>query len=126
LREFRGDSSVEPGQRIGVDIFEPGEWIRVEGISKGKGFAGVVKRYHFRGQHMTHGYMTHRRPLSNGATGPARVFKGKRGPGHMGNAQVTQSGLKVVQVDSERNLLLVSGSVPGPNGGLVKVLKGKN
>ena len=67
--------------------------------------------------------MTHRRPLSNGATGPARVFKGKRGPGHMGNAQVTQSGLKVVQVDPERNLILVSGSVPGPNGGLVKVLK---
>ena len=123
LREFRGDGGVEPGQRIGVDIFEPGEWIRVEGISKGKGFAGVVKRYHFRGQQMTHGYMTHRRPLSNGATGPARVFKGKRGPGHMGNAQVTQSGLKVVQVDPERNLILVSGSVPGPNGGLVKVLK---
>ncbi|MGI8924548.1 MAG: 50S ribosomal protein L3 [Fimbriimonadales bacterium] len=124
LREFRSkEIAVEPGQIVGVDIFEAGEKVRVEGISKGKGFAGVMKRHHFHGQHASHGYMTHRRPLSNGATGPARVFKGKKGPGHMGHEQVTQGGLKVVQVDAERNLLLVSGSVPGPNGCLVKVLK---
>jgi large subunit ribosomal protein L3 len=123
LRELRGTSEAQLGQTVTADIFQPGEKIKVEGISKGRGFAGVVKRYHFSGQHMTHGYMTHRRPLSNGATGPARVFKGKRGPGHMGNAQVTQGGLKVVQVDAERNLILVSGSVPGPNGGLVRILR---
>ena len=72
---------------------------------------------------MTHGYMTHRRPLSNGATGPQRVFKGKRGPGHMGDATVTQKGLKVVKVDAERNLILIDGSVPGPNGAQVVITK---
>ena len=72
---------------------------------------------------MTHGYMTHRRPLSSGATGPQRVFKGVRKPGHMGDAQVTQKGLKVVRIDTERNLLLIDGSVPGPNGALVVVNK---
>lgn len=123
LKEFRCEGDCEPGQKFTVDIFAPGDKITVEGISKGRGFAGVVKRYRFKGQHMTHGYMTHRRPLSNGATGPARVFKGKRGPGHMGAAQITQPGLKVVQIDAERNLLLVSGSVPGAPGGLVKVEK---
>ena len=124
IREFRGGSGgLEVGQKVTVDIFQPGEEIKVEGTSKGRGFAGVVKRYHFKGQQMTHGFMTHRRPLSNGATGPQRVFKGKRGPGHMGDAQITELGLKVVQVDAERNLLLVSGSVPGAPGGLVKILK---
>jgi large subunit ribosomal protein L3 len=124
VREFRCDAAgLEPGQRVTVDIFAPGEKIKVEGISKGRGFAGVMKRHHFHGQHASHGYMTHRRPLSAGATGPARVFKGTRGPGHMGAAQITQGGLKVVQVDAERNLLLVSGSVPGANGGLVKIMK---
>lgn len=125
LREFRGDpSGLELGQSIGADIFEAGEQVRVEGISKGRGFAGAMKRHGFHGQHASHGYMTHRRPLSSGATGPARVFKGKRGPGHMGHQQVTQKGLKVVQVDAERNLILVSGSVPGPNGSVVRILKG--
>ncbi|RYG29241.1 50S ribosomal protein L3, partial [bacterium] len=95
----------------------------VTGTSKGRGFAGGVKRYHFKGQHMTHGFMTHRRPLSNGATGPQRVFKGTRRPGHMGDEQVTQKGLKIVGVDTERNLLLIDGSVPGGNGGLVTVNK---
>ncbi|MCW5947453.1 MAG: 50S ribosomal protein L3 [Fimbriimonadales bacterium] len=124
LREFRGSGNgIEVGQKITVDIFEPGEDIKVVGTSKGRGFAGAVKRHHFRGQHMTHGYMTHRRPLASGATGPQRVFKGKRGPGHMGDETVTQVGLKIVQVDAERNLLLVSGSVPGAPGGLVKILK---
>ena len=125
LREFRteGDSGVSLGQEIDASIFGEGEVVTVTGTSKGRGFAGGVKRYHFKGQHMTHGFMTHRRPLSNGATGPQRVFKGKRGPGHMGDARVTQKGLKVVKVDAERNLLLVDGSVPGANGNLVIVNK---
>jgi large subunit ribosomal protein L3 len=125
LREFRTDSTdgLTLGQEIDASIFTDGEVVTVTGTSKGRGFAGGVKRYHFKGQHMTHGYMTHRRPLSNGATGPQRVFKGKRGPGHMGDARVTQKGLKVVKVDAERNLLLVDGSVPGANGNLVIVNK---
>ncbi|MFN3728758.1 MAG: 50S ribosomal protein L3 [Fimbriimonadaceae bacterium] len=125
LREFRVEETngYETGQEITVEIFEPGQEVTVTGTSKGRGFAGGVKRHHFRGQHMTHGYMTHRRPLSSGATGPQRVFKGTKKPGHMGNARVTQKGMSVVKVDAERNLLLVSGTVPGPNGGLVMIHK---
>lgn len=125
LREFRleGSPGVELGQEITADIFTEGEKVTVTGISKGKGFQGGVKRYHFKGQHMTHGYMTHRRPLSSGATGPQRVFKGTRKPGHMGDDTVTQKGLKVVGVDVERNLLLIDGSVPGANGSLVTIKK---
>ena len=125
LREFRldGPASLELGQEVGVDIFEEGEPITVTATSKGRGFQGGVKRYHFKGQHMTHGYMTHRRPLSSGATGPQRVFKGTRKPGRMGTDTVTQKGVKVVKVDGERNLILVSGSVAGPNGGLVTIRK---
>lgn len=123
LKEFRVDNldGIELGQEISVDIFSEGDKITVTGTSKGRGFAGGVKRYGFKGQHMTHGYMTHRRPLSNGATGPQRVFKGSRRPGHMGDVTVTQNGLKVVKVDAERNLILVDGSVPGPNGTLVEI-----
>ena len=124
LREFRVDEiDVELGQEIKADIFASGDAITVTGTSKGKGFQGGVKRYHFKGQHMTHGYMTHRRPLSSGATGPQRVFKGTRRPGRMGGDTVTQKGLKVVRVDAERNLILVDGSVAGPNGGLVVINK---
>ena len=87
LKEFRVDATdgVELGQEIKADIFAEGEKVTVTGTSKGRGFAGAVKKYHFKGQHMTHGYMTHRRPLSSGATGPQRVFKGTRRPGHMGD-----------------------------------------
>jgi large subunit ribosomal protein L3 len=125
LKEFRVSETagIELGQEFKADLFEEGEKITVTSKSKGRGFAGGVKRYHFKGQHMTHGYMTHRRPLSSGATGPQRVFKGVRKPGHMGDATVTQKGLKVVKVDGERNLILVDGSVPGPNGALVVVNK---
>ncbi|MCW5935901.1 MAG: 50S ribosomal protein L3 [Fimbriimonadaceae bacterium] len=125
MKEFRVNDtgSFAPGQEIKVDIFAEGEDVSVTGVSKGRGFQGGVKRYGFKGQHMTHGYMTHRRPLSNGATGPQRVFKGSRRPGHMGDAQRTQKGLKVVKVDAERDLLLISGSVPGANGSLVTVNK---
>lgn len=123
LREFRTEKldGIELGQEIKADIFSEGEKVTVTGTSKGRGFAGGVKRYHFKGQHMTHGYMTHRRPLSSGATGPQRVFKGTRKPGRMGTDTVTQKGLKVVKVDAERNLILVDGSVAGPNGGLVVI-----
>jgi large subunit ribosomal protein L3 len=125
LKEFRMDdtSGLELGQEITADIFQAGEKITVTGTSKGRGFAGGVKRYHFKGQHMTHGYMTHRRPLSSGATGPQRVFKGTRKPGHMGVDTVTQKGLKVFKVDAERNLIMVDGSVAGPNGALVVINK---
>jgi large subunit ribosomal protein L3 len=125
LKEFRVDSTegVSLGQVFDVSLFTEGEKIAVTGKSKGRGFAGGVKRYHFKGQHMTHGYMTHRRPLSSGATGPQRVFKGVKKPGHLGDAQITQKGLKVVRVDAERNLILVDGSVPGPNGAFVVINK---
>ncbi len=125
LKEFRIDKTdgLELGQEIKADIFAEGEKITVTGVSKGKGFQGGVKRYHFKGQQMTHGYMTHRRPLSSGATGPQRVFKGTRKPGRMGTDTITQKGLKVVKVDVERNLVLVSGSVAGPNGALVVINK---
>lgn len=123
LQEFRVDDlgDLKLGQEIKADIFAEGQVVTVTGTSKGRGFAGGVKRYHFKGQHMTHGYMTHRRPLSSGATGPQRVFKGVRKPGRMGGDQVTQKGLKVVKVDAERNLILIDGSVPGANGGLVVI-----
>ncbi len=125
MREFRMEdlSGLELGQEITAEIFEAGEEITVTGISKGKGFAGGVKRYHFKGQHMTHGYMTHRRPLSNGATGPQRVFKGSRRPGRMGTDTVTEKGMQVFKVDVERGLILVTGAVPGANGSLVTISK---
>jgi len=129
LKEFRVEKvdDVELGQEITADtIFAEGEKVTVTGTSKGRGFAGGVKRYHFKGQHMTHGYMTHRRPLSSGATGPQRVFKGVKKPGRMGTDQVTQKGLKVVKVDAERGLILVDGSVAGPNGGFVIINKVAN
>lgn len=126
LREFRVESadSFSPGQEFGVDVFEVGEKVTVTGVGKGKGFQGGVKRYGFKGQHMTHGYMTHRRPNSSGATGPQRVFKGTRKPGRMGGETVTQQGLKIVKIDAERNLILVDGSVPGAVGQLVSISKG--
>lgn len=125
IREFRVDdtSGYELGQEIKADVFAEGDKVTVSGITKGQGFAGAMKRHGFHGQQMTHGYMAKRRPMSNGPTGPARVFKGKRGPGRMGTEKVTQGSLKVVKVDAERGLVLVSGSVPGANGALVTIKK---
>lgn len=125
LREFRVEAGTqfELGQEIGVEVFTEGDKVVVTGTSKGKGFQGGVKRYGFKGQHMTHGYMTHRRPLSSGATGPQRVFKGTRKPGRMGGETVSQKGLKVVKLDAERGLILVDGSVPGARGCLVTISK---
>ena len=125
LREFRVDNpeKYEVGQTIKAEeMFEPGDKVDISGISKGKGFQGTIKRYGQSGGNETHGSMYHRRVGSMGAnTNPARVFKGKKLPGHMGAVRVTVQNLDVVKVDGERNLLLVRGAVPGPKGGLVVV-----
>lgn len=124
LREFRLDSveNYKVGDEVKVDIFEAGEKVDIQGTSKGKGFQGVIKRH---GQHrgpMGHGSMYHRRPGSMGATStPGRVFKGKKLPGHMGKVTVTIQNLEIVKVDTDKNVLLVKGSVPGPKGAILKV-----
>ena len=125
LREvpIQEGQTVTVGQEIRADVFAPGEKVQISGTSKGKGFAGVVKRYHFHGADMTHGSMIHRKPQSSGATDAARTFKGTKKPGQMGNERVTQQGLRVVRVDRDRNLLLVKGAIPGANGGLVMIQK---
>ncbi len=127
LREFAVDdiNSVQVGQRVDVDVFKPGDLVDVTGISKGKGFAGVVKRHHFAGGPKTHGQSDrHRAPGSVGATTfPGRVFKGTRMAGRMGNERVTVRNLKVLEVDSARHLLLVKGAVPGSKKGLLLIRK---
>ena len=124
LREFKAkEIQVNEGDKVDVSLFAVGEKVDVAGMSKGKGFAGAVKRYHFRGGPKTHGQSDRwRGPGSRGATTtPGRVFKGSRGPGHMGNDAVTAQHLKVVLVDAERNVIGVNGSVPGARGGLVVI-----
>ena len=125
LREFRLKSSEElsEGDKLTVEVFELGDHVDVVGISKGKGFAGGIKRHGFSSQPKTHGQSDRERaPGSHGATStPGRVFKGSRGPGHMGSERVTSQNIRVVLVDPERNLLGVRGSVPGPKGGLVMI-----
>ena len=124
LREFRAkDPEIKEGEEVKVDRFTVGELVDVVGTSKGRGFAGAVKRYHFAGGPKTHGQSDrHRAPGSRGSgTTPGRVYKGSRGPGHMGDDRVTAQHLKVALVDSERNLLGVRGSIPGPRGGLVMI-----
>lgn len=121
LPEVEGYQS---GQEIKVDIFSAGELVDVIGTSKGKGFAGGVKRWGFRGGPATHGSMFHRAPGSVGASAyPSRVLKGKRLPGHLGNAQVTAKNLQVVDVRSERNLILIKGAVPGARRSIVLIKK---
>lgn len=126
LHEFRAPADdAEVGQKVDVGIMAPGDLLKVTGQSKGMGFAGNVKRHHFRGGPKTHGQSDrHRAPGSvGGGTFPGRVLKGKRMAGHMGNERVTALNLKVLSVDTERNLLLVRGAVPGANGGIVIVEK---
>jgi len=129
LREFRVGEGVgiEVGQKFDVGLFKPGDIVDVTGTSKGKGFAGVVKRHHFSGGPKTHGQSDrHRAPGSIGsATTPGRVYKGKKMAGHMGNARVTVMGQEVVQADPARNLLLVRGAVPGHQNSLVLIQKGR-
>ncbi|HQD76703.1 MAG TPA: 50S ribosomal protein L3 [Bacillota bacterium] len=123
LRELRVEDpgAYQLGQEIKADIFAQGERVDVVGTSKGKGFAGGIKRHGFHRGPMAHGSKYHRRPGSLGAKGPARVFKGRRLPGHLGAARVTVQNLEVVRVDGDRNLLAVKGAIPGPKGGLVLV-----
>jgi len=129
LREFRlkgGSGDLKPGDRVLVDQFKPNEKVDVTGISKGRGFAGVVKRHGFGGGDATHGSMFHRAPGSIGASSfPSRVFPGTRMGGHMGHAQVTVRNLEVIDVDPEDHVLMVKGAVPGPNGGYVIVRRAK-
>ena len=124
LREFRTKSlDVSVGDAVKVDVFAIGERVDVTGTSKGKGFAGAVKRYHFKGGPKTHGQSDrHRAPGSRSSgTTPGRVYKGSRGGGHLGSDRVTAQSLKVVLVDAERNLIGVHGAVPGAKGSLVVI-----
>jgi large subunit ribosomal protein L3 len=126
LREvsFQGDDGASPGDKVMVDIFSQNELVHIFGTSKGRGFAGFVKRHHFRGGRATHGSMFHRAPGSIGSSAyPSRVLKGMRMAGHLGNSRVTVQNLRVARVDQENNLLFVRGAVPGPTGGYLVVEK---
>jgi large subunit ribosomal protein L3 len=126
LREFKADGEeLKVGDKVSVDLFAPGDVVDIVGVSKGKGFQGVVKRHHFRGGDATHGSMFHRAPGGIGASAyPSRVIKGLRGAGHMGDERVTARNLTVVRVDAGKNTLVVKGSVPGAGGGYVVIRKG--
>ena len=123
LREFSTDGQeIEVGQTITVETLQKGEHVLVSGVSKGKGFAGVMKRHHFAGGPATHGSMFHRQPGSIGASSfPSRVWKNQRLPGHMGAERVTVKGLEVIDVRPEENLVLLRGAIPGPTGALVEI-----
>ncbi len=122
LVELRGQSELVVGENVTVEVFAPGEKVKVSGISHGKGFAGTIKRHNFKRGPKTHGSHNIRGPGSIGASAtPSRVFKGVRMSGRMGGKRATQIGLVVHDVDAERNLLLVKGSVPGPKNGFVEV-----
>ncbi len=126
LREFKPDSveTYQMGDQVTVDIFSAGELVDISGVSKGKGFAGVVERWHFKGGKASHGAETHRAPGSIGASSfPSRVFKGLPMAGRMGGKRVTVQNLEVVRVDIEKNALLVKGSVPGPTNGMLIIRK---
>jgi len=129
LREVRIEESsdeTKPGDRVLVDRFQAGELVDVSGVSKGKGFQGGVKRWHYAGGDASHGSMFHRAPGGIGASSfPSRVWKGQHFPGHMGRERVTAKNLEVVKVDTDENLLLVRGSVPGPSGAYLMIRKAK-
>jgi large subunit ribosomal protein L3 len=129
LRELRlgpGDNDFKAGDQVLVGDFKPAEKVDVIGISKGRGFAGVVKRHHFRGGDGSHGSMFHRAPGSIGSSSyPSRVFPGTRMAGHMGTDRVTVRNLEIIDVNAEDNVLVVKGAVPGPNGGYVVVRRAK-
>src|ERR1700719_574442 len=129
LREVRLEESKDEtkvGDRVLVENFKAGELVDVSGISKGKGFAGGVKRWHYRGGDASHGSMFHRAPGGIGASSfPSRVWKGQHFSGHMGNERETSKNLKVVKIDAEENLMLVRGAVPGPAGAYILIRKAK-
>ncbi|MEX2581116.1 MAG: 50S ribosomal protein L3 [Verrucomicrobiales bacterium] len=122
--EFRldEDDQLPETDHPGIDLFDEGQWIDVVGTSKGKGFQGVMKRYHFSGQPQSHGHMMHRRPGGIGAgTDPGRIWKNKKMPGRHGNYRKTVQNLRIVRKRAEDNVLLISGAVPGANGGYVVI-----
>jgi len=123
LREIRVDdvSGYEVGQKVLADVFEPGDTVSVTGRSKGKGFAGGVRRHGFKRGPMAHGSKYHRAPGSLASRDAARVFKGRKLPGHLGAERVTVRGVKVLRVDPDKNLLILKGAVPGPKGGLLAI-----
>ena len=127
LREVRieaSDEATSVGDKVLVDIFSENDIVEVIGKSKGKGFAGVIKRHGFSGGRATHGSMFHRAPGGIGASAyPSRVIKGTKMPGQMGNARITVKNLRVVAVDTENNLLMIRGAVPGPDGSYVLIKK---
>jgi large subunit ribosomal protein L3 len=130
LREFMLEAGtngdLKAGDRVLVDEFKPNDKVDVIGISKGRGFGGLVRRHHFRGGPESHGSMFHRAPGSIGASSfPSRVFPGMKMAGQLGTARVTVRNLEVVEVDAEENVLLLKGAVPGPNGGYVMVRRAK-
>ena len=129
LGEVRIEDSKDeskPGDRVLVDAFKVGELVDVRGVSKGKGFQGGVKRWHYRGGDASHGSMFHRAPGGIGASSfPSRVWKGQHFPGHMGNEYKTSKNLRVVKIDPDENLLLVRGAVPGPAGSYIFIRKAK-
>jgi large subunit ribosomal protein L3 len=120
----QGEDGANPGDKVMVDIFNRNELVHILGTSKGRGFAGLVKRHHFRGGRATHGSMFHRAAGSIGSSAyPSRVLKGMRMAGHLGNSQVTVQNLRVARIDQENNLLFVRGAVPGPTGAYLVVEK---
>ncbi len=126
--EFRvdGGTELEPGQQIGCDVIEKGSYVDVMGTSKGKGFAGVMKRHNFKGGCQTHGNMNHRGPGSIGqSSDPSRVWPGMKMAGQMGNRRVTQQNLQVAEVDTENGLVLIKGTVPGANNCIVTIRPAK-
>ncbi len=126
LREFRVEdgAEVKVGDKVSVELFAPGDTITVSGVSRGKGFQGVIKRHNFRGGAATHGSMFHRAPGSIGASAfPSRVLPGMKGAGHMGTDKVTLRNVKVVRVDAGNNLLVVRGALPGAGGSIVVIRK---
>jgi len=127
LREFRGDDQeIQMGQEVRVDIFKKGEKVDVTGVSRGKGFAGSIKRHHFSGGPATHGSMFHREPGSIGASSyPSRVFKNQRLPGQMGNVRRTVEKLEIIHVQPDENILMVKGAVPGSPGTLLVIKRSK-
>src|SRR5215211_3568158 len=126
LVEIRGQHELTPGETMTVEAFEPGDRVKVSGISIGKGFQGTIKRHNFSRGPVSHGSHNVRAPGSIGASAtPSRVFKGQKMAGRMGGVRVTQPGLVIHQIDPERNLLLVKGSVPGPKSGLLEIREAK-
>ena len=126
LREFKKDGDPTIGQSVTVDIFKKGDWVDVIGVSKGKGFQGVVRRHHYSGGPESHGSMFHRHPGSIGASSfPSRVWKGKTLPGHMGAERITTQRLKVVESRPDEHLLFVRGAIPGAANGIVVIRKSK-